>query len=166
VLRRTVAVAVLVACVEGCSVSVVSSSDNLLQEAKYDALWSADWTRIAIDYRPMQATASSPGVCNIGGSKQGCYDADLRTISGFRRLASDLSGAAVVPPEFARANTTLHRGIADYIQGLSERDEAIASQNPDASLGPSNKELALAQQVCEKALSEYHGLQLPPNPFK
>jgi hypothetical protein len=168
VLRCVVAVAAVAACLGGCSVSgsvVVSGSAlNLRQESKYDALWSADWRTIAIDQRPLQASASSPGACNTGGSKKGCYDGDVRLIADFRKLGSDLSGS-VVPSEFARANATLHRCIVDDIRGLSDRDAAIASQNPHATFSQSNKELELGQRTCEQALSEYHGVKLPPNPF-
>jgi hypothetical protein len=168
VLRYVVAVAAVAACLGGCSVSgsvVISGSAlNLGQESKYDALWSADWRTIAIGQRPLQASASSPGACNIGGSKQGCYDADVRLIADFRKLGSDLSGS-VVPSEFTRANATLHRCIVDDIRGLSDRDAAIASQNPNATFSRSNKELELGQRTCEQALSEYHGIKLPANPF-
>jgi hypothetical protein len=160
ILRRLVAVAVLAACLGGCTVSVSASSDNLIKEQKYDALWLADWRRIATGQHPFQASASSPGVCNSGGSKQGCYDTDLKVIADYRKLESDLSGS-VVPSEFARANTTLHRAIAELIQGLSDRDQAIASQNPNATFTESNKELALGQQTCKQAETQYHGIQLP-----
>jgi hypothetical protein len=160
---RLAAVAVLASCLGGCTVSVISGS--AIQESKYDAQWSADWHRIAIDQRPLVASASSPGACNIGGSQQACYDADMTLIADFRKLASDLSGP-VVPSEFARANATLHRGIHDDIQGLSARNEVIASRNPNASLSSSNQELELAQRTLKQAVSQYHGTQLPPNPFK
>jgi hypothetical protein len=132
---------------------------------KYDKLWAADWHKIVIDERPFIASASSPGVCNIGGTKQGCYDADLALIADFRKLGTDLSGS-VVPSEFAQANTTLHLAIQQFIQALSDRNDAIASGNPDATLTPSNNELTVAQRTFEQAFSEYKGAYPPPNPAK
>ena len=156
-------VAVLAICLGACSVSVFVAHPD--QESRYDALWSADWRKIVSDQQPLRASASSPGVCNIGGSKQGCYAADVALMADFRKLASDLSGP-VVPPEFAQANGALHQGIRDEIRGLLDRNDAIASQNPNASLSPSNKELELGQQTLMRALSEYRGPRLPANPFK
>jgi hypothetical protein len=162
-LGRLAAGAFLAACLWGCSSSVFAVHPD--QESKYDALWSADWHMIASGQRPLQPSASSPGACNIGGTKQGCYDADVTLIADFRKLAADLSGSAV-PSEFARANATLHRGIRHEVQGFSDRNAVIASGNPGATLSQSNKELELGQRAIEQALSEYQGTQLPPSPFK
>jgi hypothetical protein len=163
VTRPAVAAAVVAAALAGCAAEVYTV--NPAQEMKYDRLWAADWHRIVIDERPFIASASSPGVCNIGGTKQGCYDADLTLIADFRKLGADLSGS-VVPSEFARANTTLHAGIREFIRALSDRNDAIASGNPNATLTQSNNELAVAQRTFEQAFAEYKGAYPPANPAK
>ena len=146
-----------------CSVSAFVAHPD--QESNYDAAWLADWQQIASDQRPLTPSVSSPGACNSGGSQQGCYEADHTLITDFRKLASDLSGS-VVPSEFARANTTLHQGIADEIQGFSDRNRIIASQDPNATFSQSNQELELGLSICKRALGEYRGPKLPADRFK
>jgi hypothetical protein len=150
-------------CLGACSVSAFVAHPD--QESKYDAAWSTDWQQIVSDQQPLTPSPSFAGVCNAGGSEQGCYETDLKLISDFRKLGSDLSGSAV-PSEFARANTTLHQGIADEIQGFSDRNQVIASQDPNATFSKSNQELEVGLSVCKEALGEYRGPKLPADPFK
>ncbi len=117
------------------------------------------------DERPLEQTATSPGVCNAGGGEQNCFDTDQKLIADLQKLATDLSGS-IVPPEFAQGNETLHKGITDDIQGLSDRDDLIETQNDNATLTKSNREIEDAQQLFNQMGAEFKGPQLPPNPFK
>jgi hypothetical protein len=132
-------------------------------EIHYDSIWLADWTAIKVDEQPLEATSNSPGVCNAGGSQQGCYDTDEKLINGYHKLLSDLSGANV-PSEFSEANSTIHKGVEEMIQGLADRDDLIASQSENGTFTQSNHELALGEHTIERAQTEFKGVHIPRNP--
>jgi hypothetical protein len=71
-------------------------------------------------------TASSPGVCNKGGSLEGCYDADARLIEAFQAMLDALI-ATPVPPRFAEGDKLLREAIAENLRGLELRNRAIAA---------------------------------------
>lgn len=147
-----------------CGVSVIAGNYNPPQEVKYDSVWNAGWLQISKDSKPLIATSDAPGVCNVGGSQQGCVATDSKLIADFRSFASKLS-SSLVPPEFSLANRTFHRYVTESIRGPSERDAAIDSSNSNRSLKNSNHELKSAQKLIEKALSQYRGPNKPSNPF-
>lgn len=147
----------------GCSVSV--SSVNPDQEARYDSVWAADWGKVAADQRSLQPSGSSPGVCNVGGSKQGCYDTDNSLIVDFHVITQGLSHIAV-PAEFKQGNSAILRGIATLIRGLSDRNTAIVSNNTKASMDQSNQELQAGYKTLETAVPQFKGPKPPPNPFR
>lgn len=84
-----------------CGVSVIAGNYNPPQEVKYDSVWNAGWLQISKDSKPLIATSDAPGVCNVGGSQQGCVATDSKLIADFRSFASKLS-SSLVPPEFSR----------------------------------------------------------------
>ena len=147
-----------------CGVSAIIGNYNPQQEAKYDTIWNSAWNQIAKDSQPLKATSTSPGVCNIGGSQQVCFDTDVKLIADYRLIGSKLSGS-VVPSEFGKANRTFLEYVSATIKGLSSRDAAIVSQNPNASLTQSNNYLKTAETLILKSLGEYRGPNKPSNPF-
>jgi hypothetical protein len=147
-----------------CSVAVSVGSFNLVKEQQYDVRWNTGWTNVARDSKPLQTTSTSPGVCNAGGSKQGCYDADAKLIADYTALAKALSGS-IVPSEFVKANDTVHQGIAADIRGLTERDTLIATQNANGTFEQSNQSLEQAQSLFKSSIGEFKGPNRPENPF-
>lgn len=147
-----------------CSVSVVAGNFNPVQELKYDAKWNTGWTQIARDGSPLKASATSPGVCNSGGSQQGCFDADENLIADDKTLANALSGS-IVPSEFAGANATLHQGLSQDEKGLSERDLLISTQNASGTFARSNATLQDAASLFMRSVGQFQGPNRPTNPF-
>ena len=163
--KPVIALAVIASALfSSCSVTVSASSDNLVKEQQYDTKWNARWTAVARDSEPLKATPTSPGVCNAGGSKQGCYDADVKLIADYKALANGLSGSTV-PSEFAQANATVHRGLAAAVRGLTERDALIASQNENGTFAQSNQSLEEAETLFKNSIGEFQGPNRPQSPF-
>ena len=147
-----------------CSVAVSVGAFNPVKEQQYDASWNAGWSDIAMDSKPLQATTTSPGVCNDGGSRQGCYDADTKLISDLDTLAKKLRGS-LVPSEFARANSTILEGIAADIRGLKERDTLIWTRDEQGTFAQSNQSLKHAQSLFNSSIGEFRGPDTPRSPF-
>jgi hypothetical protein len=94
----------------------------------YQARWRAAWAAVHHDSEPYAPTKSSPGVCNIGGSQQACYETDQRVINDLEGMQRALAGS-VVPKQYRAANDLLQRAIAEDITGLRLRDTAFAKQD-------------------------------------
>src|SRR4051794_15031603 len=96
------AAAVLAGCV---SVNVTSAAtvEDFRAEQSYGAVYAGQMTKIASDLDAFKPSAANPGVCNQGGTKQGCYDADLVLIADFQALVASLE-ATPVPPRFVEAH--------------------------------------------------------------
>ena len=137
---------------------------NLVKEQQYDVKWNAGWTAIAKDSRPFEESSTSPGVCNVGGTQQGCYVTDSKLIDDYTSLSNALSGS-IVPPEFALANGTVHRGIAAATRGLTERGTLIATQSSSGTFAESNQWLEQAQSLFKKSITQFQGPNKPANPF-
>jgi hypothetical protein len=122
------------------------SVDDFAAEEQYKAVYSARMTAVAVDGKLFAPTGSSPGVCNVGGSKQGCYDADTTMIQDLQAMLDALETTAV-PPRFAQADELLKEALAGNIRGLQLRNQAIADSDNTVW-----KEHAVA---LEQALSTY-----------
>jgi hypothetical protein len=131
-----------------------ATAQDYANELTYNAVWQRDMTTIATDSEPFRATATSPGVCNAGGSKQGCYDTDARVIADLRTMLTDLS-SLTVPPRYRSADMLVRQGIQANIVGLELRNDAISSGNPDASFEQSNAKLKEADADLRQAYSEF-----------
>lgn len=66
-----VAAALLSLALPGCGLTVSTFSIN---DAAYKAMWATDWGAINADARAFAPSSGSPGSCNTGGTKIGCYD--------------------------------------------------------------------------------------------
>ncbi|MBI3751019.1 MAG: hypothetical protein HY263_05095 [Chloroflexi bacterium] len=82
-------------------------------------------TRFATDLKVFAPSGTNPGPCNIGGSKQGCYDADTQVIGDLSAMLSALEGTKV-PPRFVEADRGLRDALSKNIKGLDLRNQAIA----------------------------------------
>jgi hypothetical protein len=152
----------LVSC--SCTVSVSAGSFDP-QRASYDNAWNAGWTKVVQDSPPLAATSTSPGVCNVGGTKQGCYDTDRVLISDYQALGRTLTNAPV-PVGFAKADATVHGAIDIAIKGLEERDAAIADPSRTGTFTQSNLDLRRSDSLFQQGIKQYTGSQAPVNPFR
>jgi len=104
---------------------------DLLAEGGYNAVYAEQMTKVQTHAVPFQPTTTTPGVCNKGGTKQGCFDADVILIQDLRATLDALAATAV-PPRFVQADRLLREAIAEDIRGLELRNKAIA-ENDDAA---------------------------------
>ena len=110
------------------TVSGAASVEDLAAENAYIALYMQHMTHVASDLQVFAASGNNPGVCNKGGTKQGCYDADARVIADFTAMQSALAGAKV-PPRFVDADQKLRDALATNIKGLDLRNQGIATSS-------------------------------------
>lgn len=119
-------VVVLAACVSFSVKSIGAASiEDLQAENAYVALYMDHMTRYAADVKVFAPTDSNPGPCNKGGSKQACYDADVRAIADLTAMLSAIQGMKV-PPRFVEADRLLRDALARNINGLDLRNRALA----------------------------------------
>jgi hypothetical protein len=135
-------------------VTGAASVTDMANEQTYNTTYQQDVLRIQADTVPYTATASSPGVCNKGGTKQGCFDTDQKVVGDLKVMLTDL-GKLTLPPRFSKANTDLRQGLQILIDGLTLRDQVIAGSDPTASLDPSNQKLKEATDLQHKAYLEF-----------
>jgi hypothetical protein len=145
-------------------VTGANSVADFAAEQNYDATYSRDAAKIQADSIPYAPTSTTPGVCNKGGTKQGCYDTDQKAMGDFRLMMRDL-GQLAVPPRFKQADTDLRAGLQLSIDGLSLRDQAIASTDPSASFTASNQKLQEALTMLHQANNEFPADNAPQPKF-
>jgi len=168
IFRRPVLAAAWVVClvaVSGCSLRItgVDSVDEFQAEDRYNATYAEHMTQIHVDAQRLFApTATSPGVCNVGGSKQGCYDADLIAIEDLQAMLNALE-AIPVPPRYADADRLLREGIAEQIRGLELRNQSIA-ENDQAAWTEHQVALEQAAAILQQAYAAFPADNRPQPP--
>jgi hypothetical protein len=136
----------------------------LVNDGAYKAVWSKDWAPVIRDARAWGPNGASPGVCNKGGTKQGCYNTDEKVATELQQLRNDLL-ATNTPAEFRDAAATLDQALMLEVDGLHQRDSAIA-QNNDASFGQAVATLKSANALFTKAYQQFPDYDRPtPAPF-
>jgi hypothetical protein len=103
---------------------------DLQAEDHYKAAYAEQMTKVLTDGLVFQPT-TTPGVCNKGGTKQGCFDADVVLIQDLRATLDGLAATAV-PPRYVVADRLLREAISEDIRGLELRNKALA-ENDDAA---------------------------------
>jgi hypothetical protein len=104
---------------------------DLQAEDGYKAVYAERMTKIQTDGLVFQPTTTTPGVCNKGGTKQGCFDGDV-VLTQDLRATLDALAATAVPPRYVEADRLLREAITQDIRGLELRNKAIA-ENDDAA---------------------------------
>ena len=145
-------------------VTGANSAADFAAEQKYDAVYSRDAAKIQVDSVPYNATSTSSGVCNKGGTAQACYDTDQKLIGDFRLMITDL-GRTAPPPRFKQADYDLRTGLQLSIDGFTLRDQAIASNDPNASFAASNQKLQEALTELHQANNEFPADNAPQPKF-
>jgi hypothetical protein len=168
VVTRTTLTAVLMfglIVVGGCvsvRITGASSTQDLQAEERYKAVYAEQMTRVRTDNVPFAPTSSNPGVCNKGGSQQGCYDADTVMIQDLNETLTALAATAV-PPRYADADRQLRESIAEDIRGLELRNKAIAERD-DAAWAEHKIILAGALAAIQRAYQAFPADNRPVPP--
>ena len=108
----------------GCGASVSVDGGIISNDGPYKAAWERGWETVTRDAAPYRPTATSPGVCNAGGVKAECYEADSRTVADLRELAMTLRHVQT-PSEYRHANVQTLAGVAGIVQGLELRMSSL-----------------------------------------
>ncbi len=109
----------------------VRTDDDEQAEEQYKTVYAEHMLRIHEDFALFEPSGSNPGVCNIGGSKQGCYDADAILVDHFEAMLEALD-AIPLPPRYADGDRLLREAIEANIRGLELRNQAIAEDDQAA----------------------------------
>ena len=145
-----VCLAAVVACV---SVSVkttgAASIEDLQAEENFKGLWAEHMNTFHQALQLFAPAGSNPGVCNKGGTLQGCYEADAKAIEALRAMRTAFEGAKL-PPRFTEASSLLLKAIDRNIEGLNLRNQAIATGD-DVAWSAHKTVLADAQTAWERA---------------
>lgn len=134
----------------GCRASV---SGGVVDNAAYQGAWKSGIEAFHRDLQPYQATATSPGVCNKGGTKNGCYAADQQLIRDLVALDQGLR-AAKVPRQYRRADALVHKTIAENVQGLRLRGQSFTS-NRDSDFQQANALIQRAGKDWQQAYGAF-----------
>jgi hypothetical protein len=116
IVARIGMVGVWLACllVIGACVSVrtigAANADDLAAEEAYKAAYTRGNTGVQQANQLFAPSEGNPGVCNIGGTKQGCVDADRAAESAFRQMLAELD--AVKLPQGSPTVTTFFDGAS------------------------------------------------------
>ena len=152
-LARTGLLLAIVAAVAGCNVRVIGadSAREFAAEDQYRAAYEQGVAKVVGDTQAFAPSTTTPGVCNKGGSKQGCYDADTAVIADLNQVVALLTQVSV-PARFANGDRLLKAAIAKDIRALEMRNEAIA--NSDDTLWAAHKPLL------DQAIADLHAAYL------
>jgi hypothetical protein len=121
--------------VGGCISARVVTGDGTVEdfqaEEHYKQVYAEQMSKLRVDNQLLAPAGSNPGVCNKGGTKQGCFDADKQLIEDLQAMQGALAAIAV-PPRYAAADKLLQEAIAGDIRGLELRNQAIANSDDAA----------------------------------
>lgn len=150
-MRRLLVVAIMLGLLTGgCTfytrTTGAETVEDLQAEDRYKAVYAEHMDRLRQDFKLLAPTATSPGVCNIGGTKQGCYDADVKIISSLQEMLEALEETQV-PPRYEPADALLKEALDLNIRALELRNQGIA-QNDDAAFQEH-------REVMEEALAQW-----------
>src|ERR1700716_1363179 len=81
----------------GCVASGQVTTGDVAIEQQYKMIWHRDILQVRQAAVPLAASGASPGVCNVGGSKQACYETSEKVATDLQTLLDDLR-AITVPP--------------------------------------------------------------------
>jgi hypothetical protein len=127
--RLAVGLTVLVAFLSaGCAGPVSLRVVAISGDGPYRATWKRSWEQIQRDEVPYAATATSPGACNAGSTKQACVQTDRSVAVDLRRLQEAL-GSVHVPGPYRRATELTLRAISHDLRGLNLRMRSLSAGN-------------------------------------
>ncbi|HEV3322581.1 MAG TPA: hypothetical protein VG147_10400 [Solirubrobacteraceae bacterium] len=108
----------------GCGASVSLSAGVTTNDGPYLAAWRTGWTAVERASAPYIPTATSPGACNKGSTKEACYQTDLHVARAMGRLGESLSHVSV-PAAYKTANAEMLQATRIHLRGLSLRMHSL-----------------------------------------
>ena len=76
-------------------------------------------------------SGTDPGVCNAGGNKQACIEADTKVIAALEEVMEALEPLDV-PPRYVTGDRLLKEAIEIDIEALELRNEALTETDDEA----------------------------------
>ena len=137
-----------------------ASVGDLQAEDAYIAAYMKGLTALQADFRRYAPSGSQPGVCNKGGTKQGCFDADAATLVDLRAMSGGLA-AMTVPPRFADADRLLKDALEKNVRALELRSKAL-STGDEAAWDAHAPLLRQAEQAWSDAYAAFPPDHRPP----
>ena len=125
------AVSVLSACVTVSTRSTGAETVADLQaEDRYKAVYAEQMSKVRDAHLLLAPSETNPGVCNAGGDKQACIEADAKVIAAMEEMAQALEPLDV-PPRFEAADELLREAIEMDIEALELRTQALIESDDD-----------------------------------
>jgi hypothetical protein len=147
--------------VPACTVSGQAFS---IHDGPYKAVWSKNSDQLARDDVPYRPTATTPGVCNIGGDAQRCASTDIAVTRDLRVFLTDLQTTSV-PPQYRRASAAFVKAVQLEIKGLHQRVASLQTGGTSELLRTSNMTLAAAHEAVQSAYAMFPAVDRPtPTP--
>lgn len=162
-----VAAGLLSLALSGCGLTVSTFSIN---DAAYKAMWARDWGAINGDARAFAPRGGSPGSCNTGGTKIGCYDASVKVADDLQTLVNDLKTTST-PSQYTTASATLDQAANLDIAGLKLRAQSLTaaestSPQDNAMFAKGQADIHQASPEFSVAYSAFPSYDQPlPRPF-
>jgi hypothetical protein len=148
--RTAFALLIVIAFVAGGCVTIratgADSAEDFAKEESYKATYATQMSELEGAVQAFAPNGSNPGVCNIGGTKQGCFDADKRAIQVMQRMLAAFEAQAV-PPRYIEGDRLFRGALAENVQGLELRNKGIA-EGDDAAF-------AEHKIVLERAVADF-----------
>jgi hypothetical protein len=161
------AAALLSLALSGCGLTVSTFSIN---DAAYKAMWAKDWGAINGDAGAFAPSIGSPGSCNTGGTKSGCYDASVKVADDLQTLVNDLTTTST-PSQYTTASATLDQAAHLEIVGLKLRAQSLTaaestSPQDNAMFAQGQADIHQASPKFSLAYSAFPSYDQPlPRPF-
>jgi hypothetical protein len=143
----------------GCGASVSVSAGVISNNGPYLAAWSKGWTTVERESAPYIPTATSPGACNRGSTKEACFETDLHVAQAIGRLGETLSHISV-PAPYETANAEMLHAMRVHLQGLRLRMHSFEAGNytaaeRDAWFTESKALIAASNTLAQKAYASF-----------
>jgi hypothetical protein len=94
---------------------------------------------ISRDFGALEPLNAALDACNIGGTRQGCYDASNKMIDALNSLLRDLN-TTYVPSRYVDGNDAVRHAVQRLLDGFQTRNSGLAA-NDNASFVRGNDEL-------------------------
>jgi hypothetical protein len=132
----SIAIAIATLTLAGCvsmrvETTGAASIEDLSHENAYIAVYTEQMTNLGAGFAAFRPSEANPGVCNKGGDKQGCFDADVALVGDLAAMLRALN-STVVPPRFRDADRLLREAIDKDLSGVQLRNQAIATNDDEA----------------------------------
>jgi hypothetical protein len=166
---RVGAVVICALLLSSCSFSTYTRTtgadtiEDLAEEDRYRSVYAEATADVFRAMQPYMPTETSPGVCNVGGTKQDCVEADAAVIESLQGFARAMDGLGT-PARYEQAHATLMQAIDADIEGLRLRMRGLI-KNDEVSFDASRERIAESMDLFRRAYSEFPSDNRPYPPF-